>query len=66
VGVILRASFINQYNDDTLCLAGGLTRDENCGDKLDSANRMQAMAIGGFVAGGVFAATSVLLFLFDG
>ncbi len=66
VGIVLRASFINKYNDDGVCLAGGLTREDNCGDKLDSAKHFEAMGIGGFVAGGLLAVTSLLLFVFDG
>lgn len=65
-GLAIRNSNINSYNDDSICLVDGKTRDENCGDKLDSANTGEAMAIGGFVAGGALAVTSVLLFLFDG
>ncbi len=65
VGVVVRAGHINDYNDDALCLVNGLTRDENCGGRLDSANAAQAGAIGGFAAAGAFAIASGLLFYFD-
>lgn len=65
VGVVVRAGHINNYNDDALCLVNGLTRDENCGGRLDSANAAQAGAIGGFAAAGAFAIASGLLFYFD-
>lgn len=65
-GVVLRAQRVNAYNDDSVCLAGGRTRDENCKDELDAANTFQAVGIAGLVVGGALAATSVLLFVLDG
>lgn len=65
-GLVLRANRVNAYNDDAVCLVGGRTRDENCGDELDAANTFQAMAIAGLVVGGALAGTSILLFVLDG
>lgn len=63
VGLVIRSGNIADYNDDTVCLAGGRTRDENCKDKLDAANTAGTLATVGFIAAGVFAAGAVVLFL---
>lgn len=64
--MIVRAGHINDYNDDSVCLAGGRTRDQNCGESLDSANSAEVVSIIGFVAAGVLGGTAALLFALDG
>ena len=52
-----------QWNDDSRCLTGTATRGETCAAQADLANVMGPLAIGGFVAGSLAAATSVALFV---
>lgn len=64
--LLVRNGHIDEYNDDSVCLAGGRTRDENCGASLDSANDAETVMVASFVGAGVLAATAVVLFLLDG
>lgn len=63
-GLLIRNDEIDAYNDPS-CLAGGRSRDENCGDRLDAADSALAMGISGFVAGGAFAIGSLVFLLLD-
>lgn len=64
-GLIIRNGKINEYNDDA-CLVGGRTRDENCSDKLDSANSAETLMLVGFIAGGAMAAGSAVVLILAG
>jgi hypothetical protein len=64
--LFVREGHAKRYNDDARCLpANGLTRDQNCGDERDSADRAKLISVAGFVIGGAFAAASAALFLLD-
>ncbi|MEZ4409900.1 MAG: hypothetical protein R3A52_26010 [Polyangiales bacterium] len=52
------------YADDARCLAGGRTRDENCAPLRETADTARALAITGWVAGGVTLAVAAGLWLF--
>ena len=58
--LFVRNGKIDEYNDDA-CLAGGKTREENCGDVLDSANSAGTLSTVSFIAGGVLAAGAVVM-----
>ena len=64
--LFIRNGHVDRYNDDSVCLVGNRTRDENCGDELSSANTAETIMIAGFAGGGVLAATALTLFLLDG
>jgi hypothetical protein len=61
-GVILREGSISEYNR-TLTCPGAMSfwQPYPCNDLIDSEDRGQALAIGGFVAGGALALTGVIL-----
>jgi hypothetical protein len=65
-GTAVRAKHVANYNDDSMCLVGGRSREDNCGAERDKAKTGEALAIAGFTVAGVFAAGAVLLFVFDG
>jgi len=54
-----------RWNSDA-CLGAQRTRGETCAEDGDAAELMRPLAIGGFVAGGVLAATSAALFVLTG
>ncbi len=65
-GTAVRAKHVSRYNDDDLCLVGGVTREENCAGERSAAKTGAAIAIAGYAAAGAFAVASVVLFVFDG
>ena len=50
------------YNDDSQCLYGELTRDQRCGVYRGQAESAQSLATFGYVASGVFGVASAVLF----
>ena len=56
----------SRYNDDTLCVVPGHSRDEVCGLYRGRAETAQMVAIVGYVAAGGLAVTSTIFFLNDG
>jgi PEGA domain-containing protein len=63
IELLARNSHINKYNDDLVCLVNGKTRGENCGAEKSAGDRAGTISTIGFVAGGAFAAASVVLFV---
>jgi len=63
IALAIREGHAADWNDDAVCLAGGLSREQNCADSRKSAESAETWAIVGFAAAGVFAAASAVLFL---
>lgn len=63
--IFVRNSHVKKYNDDSLCLIGGLTRDQNCSEELDAANSARTVMIASFAAAGALAVTTAVLFVLD-
>ncbi len=61
----LEAGHVARWNDDTLCLANGLSRAENCSEVLANADRMNAVAVAGYVTAGALAAVTATLWWFS-
>lgn len=60
-GLVVRNNAVGRWNDDA-CLAGGRTRQQNCGDEESRAVSAGAVSIGGFVVGAALAVTSAVIF----
>jgi len=59
---IVSESKTADYNDDSQCLYGDLTRDQRCGVYRGQAESAQSLATFGYVASGVFGVASAVLF----
>jgi hypothetical protein len=59
---ILSETKTADYNDDSQCLYGDLTRDQRCGVYRGGAESAQRLATFGYVASGVFGVASAVLF----
>ncbi len=60
---LIREQAISHYNDDSLCLRPGLSRENTCGAYRGRAEIAQVFATVGWIAGGVVASTGVFLLL---
>ena len=58
-----REAAMAAYNDDSQCLVGGATRQENCSQHLDRAQAAQAAEVTSFIVGGVLVAGGIALVL---
>lgn len=61
--MVVRDGAAERWNDDARCLAGGRTREQNCGDDRALVSTAHDLMIGGYVAGGVLAVGAAVLFL---
>ena len=59
---VVASSAADRWNDDATCLRPGMTRAQVCGDELDTARTMNAVAVVGFVGGAALAGVSAALF----
>jgi hypothetical protein len=57
----LATSYIHDYNDDSRCLVGGLSRGQRCGSFRTDADQASLIEVGSFVVSGVAALSGVLL-----
>jgi hypothetical protein len=53
----------DRWNNNSVCLANGMTRSQNCSGSRDTAQRAQSGAIASFALGGALVAAATLLFL---
>ena len=63
IAMVLRDGAAERWNDDSRCLVGSRTREENCGDDRATASTAHDLMVGGYVAGGVLAVGAMVLFL---
>jgi hypothetical protein len=63
VAMVLRDGAAERWNDDSRCLAGSRTREQNCGDDRATVSTAHDLMVGGYVAGGVLAVGAMVLFL---
>lgn len=66
VGTVLRESAASEWNDDDVCLQGGLTREENCGDKKTRAERAGVASGVLYGVGGAMVLVGAILIAVDG
>jgi hypothetical protein len=59
---VLRERFADEYNDDSECLHGELSRKERCGEVLGRAQTAGTLAIAGYIGAGVAFGTAGILF----
>jgi hypothetical protein len=62
---VVHAQSAAHYNDDSLCLAPGLSRDEVCGKYRGRADTAATLATIGYAGAGALAIASGVLFLVD-
>lgn len=66
VGIVLQRSYVASFTDQNCFLSNGNPAGgAGCATDYDAGRTMEAMSIGGFVAGGVLAAAGVTLLLLD-
>jgi hypothetical protein len=63
VAQMVRAAASSHYNDDNLCLAPGLTRDQLCGNYRGRAETAQTFATIGWIGGGAAVGVGLVLLL---
>jgi hypothetical protein len=63
-GVGVRESAADRWNSSA-CTGGGMTRIENCSGTLDTVHLGENLTISGFVAGGLLAASGIVLLAVD-
>ncbi len=61
--MVVRDGAGERWNDDTRCLVGGRTREQNCGDDRALVSTAHDLMVGGYVAGGVLAVGAAVLFI---
>lgn len=61
--MVVRDGAGERWNDDSRCLVGGLTREQNCGDDRALVSTAHDLMVGGYVAGSVLAVGAAVLFI---
>lgn len=65
-GYVVASSAASRWNDDSLCLRPGLTREQVCGDDGSTARTMNALGVVGLLGGVALAGASAFLFVTSG
>lgn len=60
--MLVRDDAAARWNDDTRCLGGGRTREQNCAASRERVELMNSLMIAGYTAGAVLAVSAVVAF----
>ncbi len=63
VAMVVGDGAASRWNDNSRCLLGAQTREEQCSDARATTETMRSLAITGFVGAGVFGAAAAVFFL---